>query len=208
MKKLVVVFSTLLLLGCAKSNNKEAPSVQVEDKLETNHNSVSVDSKIKTTREESLPSGDVTYNSSKTVDSYEDEMLQLLSVLYDMKIQSKDELLNKLDKLKEFDVVFNVDDVVKLYSYTTSDDDKRIATASSRVLSSDKSSHDNIIEFTIKVRFAQSPTYGESVESISNKLYDMLRDNDELPIRDVVYTFDKTTKKLELTTKNWLFNVD
>lgn len=208
MKKLVVVFSTLLLLGCAKSNNKEAPSVQVEDKLETNHNSVSVDSKIKTTREESLPSGDVTYNGSKTVDSYEDEMLQLLSVLYDMKIQSKDELLNKLDKLKEFDVVFNVDDVVKLYSYTTSDDDKRIATASSRVLSSDKSSHDNIIEFTIKVRFAQSPTYGESVESISNKLYDMLRDNDELPIRDVVYTFDKTTKKLELTTKNWLFNVD
>lgn len=208
MKKLVVVFSTLLLLGCAKSNNKEAPSVQVEDKLETNHNSVSVDSKIKTTREESLPSGDVTYNGSKTVDSYEDEMLQLLSVLYDMKIQSKDELLNKLDKLKEFDVVFNVDDVVKLYSYTTSDDDKRIATASSRVLSSDKSSHDNIIEFTIKVRFAQSPTYGESVESISNKLYDMLSDNDELPIRDVVYTFDKTTKKLELTTKNWLFNVD
>ena len=208
MKKLVVVFSTLLLLGCAKSNNKEAPSVQVEDKLETNHNSVSVDSKIKTTREESLPSGDVTYNGSKTVDSYEDEMLQLLSVLYDMKIQSKDELLNKLDKLKEFDVVFNVDDVVKLYSYTTSDDDKRIATASSRVRSSDKSSHDNIIEFTIKVRFAQSPTYGESVESISNKLYDMLRDNDELPIRDVVYTFDETTKKLELTTKNWLFNVD
>lgn len=208
MKKLVVVFSTLLLLGCAKSNNKEAPSLQVEDKLETNHNSVSVDSKIKTTREESLPSGDVTYNGSKTVDSYEDEMLQLLSVLYDMKIQSKDELLNKLDKLKEFDVVFNVDDVVKLYSYTTSDDDKRIATASSRVLSSDKSSHDNIVEFTIKVRFAQSPTYGESVESISNKLYDMLRDNDELPIRDVVYTFDKTTKKLELTTKNWLFNVD
>ena len=206
MKKLVVVFSTLLLLGCAKSNNKEAPSVQVEDKLETNHNSVSVDSKIKTTREESLPSGDVTYNGSKTVDSHEDEMLKLLSDLYDMKIQSKDELLNKLDKLKEFDVVFNVDDVVKLYSYTTNDDDKRIATASSRVLSSDKSARDNVIEFTIKVRFAQSPTYGESVESISNKLYDMLRDNDELPIRDVVYTFDKTTKKLELTTKNWLFN--
>lgn len=206
MKKLVV-FSTLLLLGCAKIN-KEAPSVQVEDKLETNHNSVSVDSKIKTTREESLPSGDVTYNGSKIVDSNEDEMLKLLSDLYDMKIQSKDELLNKLDKLKEFDVTFNVDDVVKLYSYTTSTDDKRIATASSRVLSSDKSAHDNVIEFTIKVRFAQSPTYGESVESISNKLYDMLRDNDELPIRDVVYTFDKTTKKLELTTKNWLFNVD
>lgn len=207
MKKLVVVFSTLLLLGCAKVS-KEAPSVQVEDKLETNHNSVSVDSKIKTTREESLPSGDVTYNGSKIVDSNEDEMLKLLSDLYDMKIQSKDELLNKLDKLKEFDVTFNVDDVVKLYSYTTSTDDKRIATASSRVLSSDKSTHDNVIEFTIKVRFAQSPTYGESVESISNKLYDMLRDNDELPIRDVVYTFDKTTKKLELTTKNWLFNVD
>lgn len=206
MKKLVVVFSTLLLLGCAKSNNKEAPSVQVEDKLETNHNSVSVDSKIKTTREESLPSGDVTYSGSKTVDSHEGELLKLLSELYDMKIQSKDELLNKLDKLKEFDVVFNVDDVVKLYSYTTGDNDKRIATASSRVLSSDKSLHDNIIEFTIKVRFAQSPTYGESVESISNKLYDMLRDNDELPIRDVVYTFNKTTKKLELTTKNWLFN--
>ena len=206
MKKLVV-FSTLLLLGCAKIN-KKAPSVQVEDKLETNHNSVSVDSKIKTTREESLPSGDVTYNGSKIVDSNEDEMLKLLSDLYDMKIQSKDELLNKLDKLKEFNVTFNVDDVVKLYSYTTSTDDKRIATASSRVLSSDKSAHDNVIEFTIKVRFAQSPTYGESVESISNKLYDMLRDNDELPIRDVVYTFDKTTKKLELTTKNWLFNVD
>ena len=205
MKKLAVVFSTLLLLGCAKIN-KEAPSVQVEDKLETNHNSVSVDSKIKTTREESLPSGDVTYNGYKIVDSNEDEMLKLLSDLYDMKIQSKDELLNKLDKLKEFDVTFNVDDVVKLYSYTTSDDDKRIATASSRVLSSDKSSYDNVIEFNIKVRFAQSPTYGESVESISNKLYDMLRDNDELPIRDVVYTFNKTTKKLELTTKNWLFN--
>lgn len=205
MKKLVVVFSTLLLLGCAKVS-KEAPSVQVEDKLETNHNSVSVDSKIKTTREESLPSGDITYNGSKTVDSHEDELLKLLSELYDMKIQSKDELLNKLDKLKEFDVVFNVDDVVKLYSYTTSDNDKRIATASSRVLSSDKSAHDNVVEFTIKVRFAQSPTYGESVESISNKLYDMLRDNDELPIRDVVYAFDKTTKKLELTTKNWLFN--
>ena len=207
MKKLVVVFSTLLLLGCAKVS-KEAPSVQVEDKLETNHNSVSVDSKIKTTREESLPSGDVTYNGSKIVDSNEDEMLKLLSDLYDMKIQSKDELLNKLDKLKEFDVTFNVDDVVKLYSYTTSTDDKRIATASSRVLSSDKSSKEDVIEFNIKVRFAQSPTYGESVESISNKLYDMLRDNDELPIRDVVYTFDKTTKKLELTTKNWLFNVD
>lgn len=207
MKKLVVVFSTLLLLGCAKIN-KEAPSVQVEDKLETNHNSVSVDSKIKTTREESLPSGDVTYNGSKIVDSNEDEMLKLLSDLYDMKIQSKDELLNKLDKLKEFDVTFNVDDVVKLYSYTTSTDDKRIATASSRVLSSDESSKEDVIEFTIKVRFAQSPTYGESVESISNKLYDMLRDNDELPIRDVVYTFDKTTKKLELTTKNWLFNVE
>lgn len=205
MKKLAVVFSTLLLLGCAKIN-KEAPSVQVEDKLETNHNSVSVDSKIKTTREESLPSGDVTYNGSKIVDSNEDEMLKLLSDLYDMKIQSKDELLNKLDKLKEFDVTFNVDDVVKLYSYTTSTDDKRIATASSRVLSSDKSSKEDVIEFTIKVRFAQSPTYGESVESISNKLYDMLRDNDELPIRDVVYTFNKTTKKLELTTKNWLFN--
>ena len=208
MKKLVVVFSTLLLLGCANKVNKEEPSVQVEDKLETNHNSVSVDSKIKTTREESLPSGDVTYNGSKTVDSHEDEMLKLLSDLYNMKIQSKDELLNNLDKLKEFDVTFNVDDVVKLYSYTTGDNDKRIATASSRVLSSDKSAHDNVIEFTIKVRFAQSPTYGESVESISNKLYDMLRDNDELPIRDVVYTFDKTTKKLELTTKNWLFNVD
>lgn len=207
MKKLVVVFSTLLLLGCAKVS-KEAPSVQVEDKLETNHNSVSVDSKIKTTREESLPSGDVTYNGSKTVDSHEDELLKLLSELYDMKIQSKDELLNKLDKLKEFDVVFNVDDVVKLYSYTTSDDNKRIATASSRVLSSNKSSHDNVIEFKIKVRFAQSPTYGESVESISNKLYDMLRDSDELPTRDVVYTFDKTTKKLELTTKNWLFNIE
>lgn len=206
MKKLVVVFSTLLLLGCANKVNKEAPSVQVEDKLETNHNSVSVDSKIKTTREESLPSGDVTYSGSKTVDSNEDEMLKLLSDLYDMKIQSKDELLNKLDKLKEFDVTFNVDDVVKLYSYTTGDNDKRIATASSRVLSSDKSLQDNIIEFKIKVRFAQSPTYGESVESISNKLYDMLRDNDELPIRDVVYTFNKTTKKLELTTKNWLFN--
>ena len=205
MKKLVVVFSTLLLLGCAKVS-KEAPSVQVEDKLETNHNSVSVDSKIKTTREESLPSGDVTYNGSKIVDSNEDEMLKLLSDLYDMKIQSKDELLNKLDKLKEFDVTFNVDDVVKLYSYTISTDDKRIATASSRVLSSDKSSKEDVIEFTIKVRFAQSPTYGESVESISNKLYDMLRDNDELPIRDVVYTFNKTTKKLELTTKNWLFN--
>lgn len=206
MKKLVVVFSTLLLLGCANKVNKEAPSVQVEDKLETNHNSVSVDSKIKTTREESLPSGDVTYNGSKIVDSNEDEMLKLLSNLYDMKIQSKDELLNKLDKLKEFDVTFNVDDVVKLYSYTTSTDDKRIATASSRVLSSDKSSKEDVIEFTIKVRFAQSPTYGESVESISNKLYDMLRDTDELPIRDVVYTFNKTTKKLELTTKNWLFN--
>lgn len=206
MKKLVVVFSTLLLLGCANKVNKEAPSVQVEDKLETNHNSVSVDSKIKTTREESLPSGDVTYTGAKTVDSHEDELLKLLSELYDMKIQSKDELLNKLDKLKEFDVTFNVDDVVKLYLYTTGDNDKRIATASSRVLSSDKSTHDNVIEFTIKVRFAQSPTYGESVESISNKLYDMLRDNDELPIRDVVYIFDKTTKKLELTTKNWLFN--
>lgn len=206
MKKLVVVFSTLLLLGCANKVNKEAPSMQVEDKLETNHNSVSVDSKIKTTREESLPSGDVTYNGSKIVDSNEDEMLKLLSNLYDMKIQSKDELLNKLDKLKEFDVTFNVDDVVKLYSYTTSTDDKRIATASSRVLSSDKSSKEDVIEFTIKVRFAQSPTYGESVESISNKLYDMLRDTDELPIRDVVYTFNKTTKKLELTTKNWLFN--
>ena len=206
MKKLVVVFSTLLLLGCAKVS-KEAPSVQVEDKLETNHNSVSVDSKIKTTREESLPSGDVTYNGSKIVDSNEDEMLKLLSDLYDMKIQSKDELLNKLDKLKEFDVTFNVDDVVKLYSYTTGDNDKRIATASSRVLSSDKSAHDSVVEFNIKVRFAQSPTYGEGVESISNKLYDMLRDNDELPIRDVIYTFDKTTKKLELTTKNWLFNV-
>lgn len=207
MKKLVVLFSTLLLLGCANKVNKEAPSVQVEDKLESTHNPVSVDSKIKTTREEPLPSGDVTYNGSKTVDSHEDELLKLLSELYDMKFQSKDELLNKLDKLKEFEVTFNVDDVVKLYSYTTSDDDKRIATASSRVLSSDKSSHDNIIEFTIKVRFAQSPTYGESVESISNKLYEMLGTNDELPIRDVVYTFDKTTKKLELTTKNWLFNV-
>ena len=208
MKKLVVVFSTLLLLGCANKVNKEAPSVQVEDKLETNHNSVSVDSKIKTTREESLPSGDVKYNGSRIVDSNEGEMLKLLSELYDMKVQSKDELLNKLDKLKEFDVTFNVDDVVKLYSYTTSNDDKRIATASSRVLSSDKSTHDNVIEFTIKARFAQSPTYGESVESISNKLYDMLESNDELPIRDVVYTFDKTTKKLELTTKSWLFNVD
>ena len=56
------------------------------------------------------------------------------------------------------------------------------------------------------MRYAPSPTYGETVESNSNKLYDMLRDNDELPIRDVVYAFDKTTKKLELTTKNWLFN--
>ena len=131
-----------------------------------------------------------------------EEFLKLLVDLYDMKLQSKDELLDKLDKLKEYDVTVNVDDLVKLYNYTSDGDVKRIVTASSRVLSSELKDNN----FNIQLRFAQSPTYGESVDSISKRLYSMLETNDELPIREVTYTYDESAKKLDLITKTWLFN--
>ena len=99
-------------------------------------------------------------------------------------------------------MTINVDDLVKLYNYTSDGDVKRIVTASSRVLSSEVKD-DN---FNIQLRFAQSPTYGESVESISKRLYIMLETNDELPIREVTYTYDESAKKLDLITKTWLFN--
>ena len=161
-----------------------------------------IDAEVTTVRDEPLPQGDVTYTGTKNVSEHKEEFLKLLVDLYDMKLQSKDELLDKLDKLKEYDVTINVDDLVKLYNYTSDGDVKRIVTASSRVLSSEVKDNN----FNIQLRFAQSPTYGESVESISKRLYIMLETNDELPIREVTYTYDESAKKLDLITKTWLFN--
>lgn len=203
MKKLTVLIGALFLIGCSKpTENKNSINIATNDNESSEVVSEKIDSEVTTVRDEPLPQGDVTYTGTKNVSEHKEEFLKLLVDLYDMKLQSKDELLDKLDKLKEYDVTINVDDLVKLYNYTSDGDVKRIVTASSRVLSSEVKD-DN---FNIQLRFAQSPTYGESVESISKRLYIMLETNDELPIREVTYTYDESAKKLDLITKTWLFN--
>lgn len=203
MKKLTVLIGALFLIGCSKpTENKNPINIATNDNESSEVVSEKIDSEVTTVRDEPLPQGDVTYTGTKNVSEHKEEFLKLLVDLYDMKLQSKDELLNKLDKLKEYDVTINVDDLVKLYNYTSDGDVKRIVTASSRVLSSDVKDD----SFNIQLRFAQSPTYGESVESISKRLYIMLETNDELPIREVTYTYDESAKKLDLITKTWLFN--
>lgn len=202
-KKLTVLIGALFLIGCSKPTENENPiNIASNDNESSEVVSEKIDSEVTTVRDEPLPQGDVTYTGTKNVAEHKEEFLKLLVDLYDMKLQSKDELLDKLDKLKEYDVTINVDDLVKLYNYTSDGDVKRIVTASSRVLSSEVKD-DN---FNIQLRFAQSPTYGESVESISKRLYIMLETNDELPIREVTYTYDESAKKLDLITKTWLFN--
>lgn len=202
-KKLTVLIGALFLIGCSKPTENENPiNIATNDNESSEVVSEKIDSEVTTVRDEPLPQGDVTCTGTKNVAEHKEEFLKLLVDLYDMKLQSKDELLDKLDKLKEYDVTINVDDLVKLYNYTSDGDVKRIVTASSRVLSSEVKD-DN---FNIQLRFAQSPTYGESVESISKRLYIMLETNDELPIREVTYTYDESAKKLDLITKTWLFN--
>ena len=203
MKKLAVLLGALFLIGCSKTQeNKNPINVASNDNVSSEVVSEKIDSEVTTVRDEPLPQGDVTYTGNKNVNEHKEEFLKLLVDLYDMKLQTKDELLGKLDKLKEYDVTINVDDLVKLYNYTSDGDVKRIVTASSRVLSSEVKDNN----FNIQLRFAQSPTYGESVESISKRLYIMLETNDELPIREVTYTYDESAKKLDLITKTWLFN--
>lgn len=203
MKKLTVLIGALFLIGCSKPiENKNPINLENNDNVSSEVVSEKIDSEVTTVRDEPLPQGDVTYTGSKNVMDNKEEFLKVLVDLYDMKLQSKDELLDKLDKLKEYDVTINVDDLVKLYNYTSDGDVKRIVTASSRVLSSEVKENN----FNIRLRFAQSPTYGESVESISKRLYTMLETNDELPIREVTYTYDESAKKLDLITKTWLFN--
>ena len=202
-KKLTVLIGALFLIGCSKTPESKTPlNLENNDNVSSEVVNERIDSEVTTVRDEPLPQGDVTYTGSKNVSEHKEEFLKLLVDLYDMKLQSKDELLDKLDKLKEYDVTINVDDLVKLYNYTSDGDVKRIVTASSRVLSSEVKEND----FNIQLRFAQSPTYGESVESISKRLYIMLETNDELPIREVTYTYDESAKKLDLITKTWLFN--
>lgn len=202
-KKLTVLIGALFLIGCSKPTENENPiNIATNDNESSEVVSEKIDSEVTTVRDEPLPQGDVTYTGTKNVAEHKEEFLKLLVDLYDMKLQSKDELLDKLDKLKEYDVTINVDDLVKLYNYTSDGDVKRIVTASSRVLSSEVKDNN----FNIQLRFAQSPTYGESVESISKRLYIMLETNDELPIREVTYTYDESAKKLDLITKTWLFN--
>lgn len=202
-KKLTVLIGALFLIGCSKPTENENPiNIATNDNESSEVVSEKIDSEVTTVRDAPLPQGDVKYTGTKNVAEHKEEFLKLLVDLYDMKLQSKDELLDKLDKLKEYDVTINVDDLVKLYNYTSAGDVKRIVTASSRVLSSEVKD-DN---FNIQLRFAQSPTYGESVESISKRLYIMLETNDELPIREVTYTYDESAKKLDLITKTWLFN--
>lgn len=203
MKKLVVLIGALFLVGCSKTQeNKNPINIATNDNESSEVVSEKIDSEVTTVRDEPLPQGDVTYNGGKSVSDNKEAFLKILVDLYDMKLQTKDELLGKLDKLKEYDVTINVDDLVKLYNYTSDGDVKRIVTASSRVLSSEVKDNN----FNIQLRFAQSPTYGESVESISKRLYIMLETNDELPIREVTYTYDESAKKLDLITKTWLFN--
>lgn len=203
MKKLTVLIGALFLIGCSKpTENKNSINIATNDNDSSEVVSEKIDSEVTTVRDEPLPQGDVTYTGTKNVAEHKEEFLKLLVDLYDMKLQSKDELLDKLDKLKEYNVTINVDDLVKLYNYTSDGDVKRIVTASSRVLSSEVKDD----SFNIQLRFAQSPTYGESVESISKRLYIMLETNDELPIREVTYTYDESAKKLDLITKTWLFN--
>lgn len=203
MKKLTLLIGALFLVGCSKPiENKNPINIITNDNESSEVVSEKIDSEVTTVRDEPLPQGDVTYTGTKNVSEHKEEFLKLLVDLYDMKLQSKDELLDKLDKLKEYDVTINVDDLVKLYNYTSDGDVKRIVTASSRVLSSEVKDNN----FNIQLRFAQSPTYGESVESISKRLYIMLETNDELPIREVTYTYDESAKKLDLITKTWLFN--
>lgn len=203
MKKLTVLIGALFLIGCSKpAENKNPINIATNDNESSEVVSEKIDSEVTTVRDEPLPQGDVTYTGTKNVAEHKEEFLKLLVDLYDMKLQSKDELLDKLDKLKEYDVTVNVDDLVKLYNYTSDGDVKRIVTASSRVLSSELKDNN----FNIQLRFAQSPTYGESVDSISKRLYSMLETNDELPIREVTYTYDESAKKLDLITKTWLFN--
>lgn len=203
MKKLTVLIGALFLIGCSKTPEHKTPlNLENNDNVSSEVVSEKIDSEVTTVRDEPLPQGDVTYTGSKNVIDNKEEFLKLLVDLYDMKLQSKDELLDKLDKLKEYDVTINVDDLVKLYNYTSDGDVKRIVTASSRVLSSEVKDNN----FNIQLRFAQSPTYGESVDSISKRLYTMLETNDELPIREVTYTYDESAKKLDLITKTWLFN--
>ena len=202
-KKLTVLIGALFLIGCSKTPENKTPlNLENNDNVSSEVVSEKIDSEVTTVRDEPLPQGDVTYTGTKNVSEHKEEFLKLLVDLYDMKLQSKDELLDKLDKLKEYDVTINVDDLVKLYNYTSDGDVKRIVTASSRVLSSEVKDNN----FNIQLRFAQSPTYGESVESISKRLYIMLETNDELPIREVTYTYDESAKKLDLITKTWLFN--
>ena len=202
-KKLTVLIGALFLIGCSKPTENENPiNIATNDNESSEVVSEKIDSEVTTVRDEPLPQGDVTYTGTKNVAEHKEEFLKLLVDLYDMKLQSKDKLLDKLDKLKEYDVTINVDDLVKLYNYTSDGDVKRIVTASSRVLSSEVKDNN----FNIQLRFAQSPTYGESVESISKRLYIMLETNDELPIREVTYTYDESAKKLDLITKTWLFN--
>lgn len=202
-KKLTVLIGALFLIGCSKpTENKNPTNIATNDNESSEVVSEKIDSEVTTVRDEPLPQGDVTYTGTKNVAEHKEEFLKLLVDLYDMKLQSKDELLDKLDKLKEYDVTINVDDLVKLYNYTSDGDVKRIVTASSRVLSSEVKDNN----FNIQLRFAQSPTYGESVESISKRLYIMLETNNELPIREVTYTYDESAKKLDLITKTWLFN--
>lgn len=202
-KKLTVLIGALFLIGCSKpTENKNLINIATNDNESSEVVNEKIDSEVTTVRDEPLPQGDVTYTGTKNVNEHKEEFLKILVDLYDMKLQTKDELLNKLDKLKEYDVTINVDDLVKLYNYTSDGDVKRIVTASSRVLSSEVKDNN----FNIQLRFAQSPTYGESVESISKRLYIMLETNDELPIREVTYTYDESAKKLDLITKTWLFN--
>lgn len=204
-KKLVLTAicgAASLLIGCG-TQTKPQPEIKQKIVQDTTSEKDFVELTTEYKPEE-IPSGEVHFSGDIDAFKNVDEVAKALMNLYTFKLQTGDELVTKLEEFKKFTLTYNVDNIRELYMKYDNTNDRRTITGAAKAFRYEVSNHDDSKTISLYVKYAQSPINNDSIETIGERLFEVL-ENGDANVKERKIDFEITKDNLlKIVTPDWL----
>lgn len=204
-KKLVLTAicgAASLLIGCG-TQTKPQPEIKQKIVQETTSEKDFVELTTEHKPEE-IPSGEVRFSGDIDAFKNVDEVAKTLMNLYTFKLQTGDEFVAKLKEFEKFTLTYNVDNIRELYMKYDNTNDRRTITGAAKAFRYEVSNDGDSKIISLYVKYAQSPINNDSIETIGERLFEVL-ENGDANVKERKIDFEITKDNLlKIVTPDWL----
>ena len=191
-----------LLIGCG-TQTKPQPEIKQKIVQETTSEKDFVELTTEYKPEE-IPSGEVHFSGDIDAFKNVDEVAKALMNLYTFKLQTGDEFVTKLKEFEKFTLTYNVDNIRELYMKYDNTNDRRTITGAAKAFRYEVSNTDDAKTISLYVKYAQSPINNDSIETIGERLFEVL-ENGDASVKERKIDFEITKDNLlKIVTPDWL----